>query len=138
MPHIELWGRAGLGPFAPTSRSLTLLHLIGIQFSVLMLSKLKNCPELEEKGQIIHLPGQTIREQIPCFPMTIIFQKPFNLEGVDFNVDSRFKVILDLLKWASTQKYKIGLQHANPLLIKIWDTLLSTLGSLLTDLGSLK
>ena len=25
-------------------------------------------------------------------------QKPFNLEGVDFNVDSRCKVILDLLK----------------------------------------
>jgi len=25
-------------------------------------------------------------------------QKPFNLEGVDFNIDSRCKVILDLLK----------------------------------------
>jgi hypothetical protein len=25
-------------------------------------------------------------------------QKPFNLEGVDYNVDSRCKVILDLLK----------------------------------------
>jgi len=25
-------------------------------------------------------------------------QKPFNLEGVDFNVNSRCKVILDLLK----------------------------------------
>ncbi len=25
-------------------------------------------------------------------------QKPFNLEGVEFNVDSRCKVILDLLK----------------------------------------
>ena len=27
-----------------------------------------------------------------------VCQKPFNLEGVDFNVDSRCKVILDLLK----------------------------------------
>ncbi len=45
-------------------------------------------------------------------------QKPFNLEGVDFNVDSRCKVILDLLKWASTRKNKIGLQNANPLYLK--------------------
>ena len=29
---------------------------------------------------------------------TKVCQKPFNLEGVDFNVDSRCKVILDLLK----------------------------------------
>jgi hypothetical protein len=40
------------------------------------------------------------------------------LEGVDFNVDSRCKVIFDLLKRASTQKYKIGLQNANPLYLK--------------------
>ncbi len=31
-----------------------------------------------------------------CFALVSI--KPFNLEGVDFNVDSRCKVILDLLK----------------------------------------
>ncbi len=51
-----------------------------------------------------------------------------DLEGVDFNIDSRCKSILDLLKWASTQKYKIGLQNANPLKLKsgipfwvLWD-----------------
>ena len=41
-------------------------------------------------------------------------QKPFSLEGADLKVDSRCKVILDLLKWASTRKYKIGLQNATP------------------------
>ena len=36
-----------------------------------LLSELKNCLELEKTGQPAHLPGQTVREQIPCFPMTI-------------------------------------------------------------------
>ena len=40
------------------------------------------------------------------------------MEGVDFNVDCRCKVILDLLKWSSTGKYIIGLQNANPLYLK--------------------
>ena len=31
----------------------------------------ENCLKLEKTGQIIHLPNQTIREQIPRFPMAI-------------------------------------------------------------------
>ncbi len=52
---------------------LTLQQLIGIQFSMLllMLNKLKNWLELNKTGHPTHLPGQTIREQIPCFPIRI-------------------------------------------------------------------
>jgi hypothetical protein len=72
-PHIELFTRAEAETFAPTSRLLTLdTYLIGTQFAMLLLSELKNCLELENTGQLLtHLSGQTIREQIPCFPMTI-------------------------------------------------------------------
>jgi hypothetical protein len=34
--------------------------------------KLKNFLELEKTGKLTHLPGQTIREKIPYFPMTIV------------------------------------------------------------------
>ena len=46
----------GAGPktFAPTSRSLTLRHLIGIHFAMLLLSELKNCLELEKTGKLTH------------------------------------------------------------------------------------
>ena len=71
-PHIELSARAGSGPFAPPFCLLTLWHLICIQFSMLPLGKLKNCLELEKTGQLTHLPSQTIREQTPCFPITIV------------------------------------------------------------------
>jgi hypothetical protein len=39
---------------------------------MLPLEELKNSLELEKTGQLTHLPGQTIREQIPCFPMTFV------------------------------------------------------------------
>ena len=46
-------------------------------------------------------------------------QKPLSLEGVPFNVDSRCKVILDLLKSELLlENIKIGLQNANPLYLK--------------------
>ncbi len=41
------------------------------QFSILLLSKLKNGLELNKMGELTNLPGQTIREKIPCFSMTI-------------------------------------------------------------------
>jgi hypothetical protein len=36
------------------------------------MDELQNCLELEKTGQQTHLTGQTISEQIPCFPMTIV------------------------------------------------------------------
>ena len=73
-PHIKLSMRAG-------SMTMTLCTIFLLADSLtldwhpicnaLPLSKLKNCLELEKTGQLTNLPNQTIREQIPCFPMTI-------------------------------------------------------------------
>jgi hypothetical protein len=72
-PHIELSARAGPGFFCTNffslSDSLTLDWYPKFNAAP---GQAENCLEIEKPGQLTHLTGQTIREQIPCFPMTIV------------------------------------------------------------------
>ncbi len=55
-----------------------------------------------------------------------VFPHPFSLEGVDLIV-FKMQSILVLVTLSSTWKYKMSLNFANPLLIKILHTLMMTL-----------
>jgi hypothetical protein len=73
-PHIELSARAGPGFFCTNffslSDSLTLDYYPNFNA---VPGQAEKCLELEKTGQLTHLIGQTIYEQIPCFPMTIVY-----------------------------------------------------------------